>query len=150
MICPTCSHEATKVIDSRMSENGLSIRRRRACEKCEFRFTTFERMQTTNLMVEKRNGELEPYDREKLERSIMIACVKRPVSIKQVRDALTTLEETKWAKAKVVNSDQLGDDVMGMLKTLDPVAYIRFVSVYKRFTNMQTFRQEIEDVFSDE
>ena len=93
MHCPSCAHENSKVVDSRLTYGGSSIRRRRECEKCSFRFTTFERAQTSNLMVEKRDGTIEPYDREKLEKGILIACGKRPVSLENIHEHLSELEE---------------------------------------------------------
>ncbi len=147
MHCPSCEKNQTKVIDSRVTDGGLATRRRRECEACSFRFTTFERIQTTSLMVEKTNGTTEPYQREKLERSIMLACAKRPINIARVREQLTEIEETKWAKLKVIAAQQIGEDVMQMLKGIDPVAYIRFASVYKEFSNPEGFEQEIRKVF---
>ena len=91
MKCPSCSFENTKVVDSRISDGGTSIRRRRECEKCEFRFTTFERAQLHNLMVRKKDGTVEHYDREKLERAILVACGKRPISLEKVREKLSKL-----------------------------------------------------------
>lgn len=142
MKCPSCGFESTKVVDSRVSDGGISIRRRRECEKCEFRFTTFERLQTMHLMVKKKDGTTEAYDREKLEKGILIACGKRPISIDQLREKLTTLEE-QWGKEKVVASSQLGADVVETLKSIDEIAYIRFASVYKPFKDVETFKKEL-------
>ncbi len=148
MKCPSCGFEDTKVIDSRVSDTGSSIRRRRECEKCEFRFTTFERPQTTNLMVEKKDKTSEPYDREKLEEGILTACGKRPISIEQLRENLSALEE-KWGKEKVVASSKIGEDVMNMLKELDEIAYIRFASVYRQFKDVETFKQELGKILEN-
>lgn len=145
MKCPRCNFENTKVIDSRVSDGGLSIRRRRECDKCEFRFTTFERLQTVNLMVCKKDGTTEPYDRAKLEKGILIACGKRPISIEQLREKLTTLEE-KWGKEKVVASSKLGIDVVKTLKEIDEISYIRFASVYKQFKDVETFKKELSKI----
>ena len=140
MKCPSCDFEDSKVIDSRTSDGGSAIRRRRECPECSFRFTTFERMQTTNLMVEKKDGSVEPYDREKLERGILIACGKRPVSLEKIREKLSEFEE-KWAKEKTIKSQKIGEDIVSMLRDLDDVAFIRFASVYKEFKDVETFKQ---------
>lgn len=145
MKCPSCDCENTKVIDSRVSDGGLSIRRRRECEQCEFRFTTFERLQAVNLMVEKKDGTSEPYDRAKLEKGILIACAKRPISIEQLREKLTALEE-KWGKEKVIASTRLGSDIVETLKEIDEIAYIRFASVYKQFKDVETFKRELAKI----
>lgn len=149
MRCPSCGFENTKVVDSRVSDNGSAIRRRRECESCQFRFTTFERMQTTDLVVTKRDGTTEPYDRDKVERGILIACGKRPVSIEKIRERLTELEE-KWVKEKTVASERIGMDIVDMLREVDEIAFIRFASVYKRFKDVETFRQEFEQMLRGE
>jgi transcriptional repressor NrdR len=148
MKCPSCDFEDSKVIDSRTSDGGSAIRRRRECPECSFRFTTFERMQTTNLMVEKKDGSVEPYDREKLERGILIACGKRPVSLEKIREKLSEFEE-KWAKEKTIKSQKIGEDIVSMLRDLDDVAFIRFASVYKEFKDVETFKQEISNIFKE-
>ncbi|MDH3324635.1 MAG: transcriptional regulator NrdR [Candidatus Peregrinibacteria bacterium] len=146
MKCPNCGFESSKVIDSRVSDGGLAIRRRRECEKCEFRFTTFERSQMTSLLVEKRDGEIEPYDREKLERGILISCGKRPKTIAQVREKFFELEE-KWSAKKIVRSKQIGEDVLQMLREVDEIAFIRFASIYKKFTDAEMFMKEFKALF---
>ncbi len=144
MYCPSCNHENSKVIDSRVTDGGSSIRRRRECEKCEFRFTTFERAQTTNLMVEKRDGTLEPYDREKLEKGILTACAKRPISLEKIREKLSELED-RWGKGgSAVSATTIGEDISDMLRSLDEIAFIRFASVYKKFKDVETFKLEFE------
>ncbi len=148
MKCPSCGHEDTKVIDSRMTDGGSAIRRRRECPKCEFRFTTFEHSQTTNLMVEKKDGVAEPYDRDKLEKGILIACGKRPVSIARLRERISELEE-KWGREKLVSSKRIGEDVIEMLREIDEVAFIRFASVYKQFKDVETFKKEISKIFQE-
>jgi len=147
MHCPSCNNEQTKVIDSRLSDGGTSIRRRRECENCEFRFTTFERSQTMNLTVRKKDHTTEPYDREKLEKGILIACGKRPVSVESIREKLTELEE-KWGKDKnkVVESEQIGEDVVEMLRAIDDIAFIRFASVYKQFKDVESFKKELDKI----
>lgn len=146
MKCPSCTFEDSKVIDSRTSDGGGAIRRRRECPECGFRFTTFERMQTTNLMVEKKDGSAEAYDREKLERGILVACGKRPVSIAKIREKLSELEE-KWAGEKIISSQKIGEDIVELLRQLDDVAFIRFASVYKEFKDVETFKKEISNIF---
>ena len=146
MHCPTCQFESTKVIDSRLADHNTAIRRRRECESCSFRFTTFERSQLFNLMVQKKDGTTEPYDREKLEKGIMIACGKRPVSAEQIREKITELEE-KWGKAKTIESTRIGEDVVDMLADIDHVAFIRFASVYKEFKDVESLKMELDKIF---
>lgn len=136
----------SKVIDSRVTDNGRAIRRRRECEKTGDRFTTFERVQAANLMVQKRNGTTEPYDRDKLERGIFIACGKRSVSIDKLQESLSELEE-KWGRKQLVKTTQIGRDVLEMLRDIDEVAFIRFASVYQEFKDIETFKKQIEKNF---
>jgi len=144
MKCPACGDENSKVIDSRTTDEGRSIRRRRECEECAFRFTTFERSQSANLLVEKRDGTAEPYDREKLEKGILIACGKRPVSVAAMREQLSQLEE-KWGKEQIVRADRIGEDVIEMLLHIDHVAFIRFASVYREISDVDTFKKEFKN-----
>ena len=145
MQCPKCSNMDTRVIDSRTSEEGRTVRRRRECERCSYRFTTFERIETTGLIVVKNNQTREPFSREKLERSVWIACGKRPVTREQVDKMISKLEE-KWGGNREVTSQQLGKDLMAALKKLDHVAFIRFASVYQSFTDVQDFKKEITEL----
>ena len=145
MKCPSCDFENTKVIDSRVSENGTSIRRRRACERCDYRFTTFEKAQSSSIVVHKKDGSTQPYDREKLEKAILIACGKRNISLSKIREKLSELEE-KWAFKKEVYSTEIGEDVVEMLRTIDEIAFIRFASVYKQFKDIETFKKELEKI----
>jgi len=131
------------VIDSRVTENGRVIRRRRECEKCGERFTTFERAAVGNLMVQKRDGTIEAYDRTKLERGIWIACGKRPVKKDQIDELLNNLEEEWSANKKEVNSQTIGNDITDALKKIDHIAYIRFASVYKSFKDVDEFKEEL-------
>jgi transcriptional repressor NrdR len=147
MHCPKCKSEDTAVIDSRLSEEGRAVRRRRECPKCQYRFTTFERQEMTSLIVVKRDGTREPYTRQKLERGIWIACAKRPVTQQQVDTLLTTLEEDWAAQGGEVKSSQIGDDVMRALKKLDQVAYIRFASVHREFQDVEEFKEELGKLF---
>ncbi len=146
MRCLVCGHEQSKVVDSRITDGGTATRRRRECESCSFRFTTFERMQTTNLVVQKSNGASEPYDRDKLMRSLLIACGKREVPVDRIREKIYELEE-KWSRTGVVTSQQVGEDLLRMLRTIDEVAYIRFASVYRQFGDIQSFKKVLEKEF---
>jgi transcriptional repressor NrdR len=147
VFCPKCKSEDTAVIDSRLSDEGRSVRRRRECPKCHYRFTTFERQEMTSLIVVKRDGTREPYARQKLERGIWIACAKRPVTQEQVDKLLTSLEEEWAAQGGEVKSSQIGDDVMRALKKLDQVAYIRFASVHREFQDVEEFKEELGKLF---
>ena len=143
MRCPRCRSEDTDVIDSRLTEDGRSVRRRRECPKCDHRFTTFERQELSSLIVVKRDGTREPYSRAKLERGIWLACTKRPVSEEKIDVMLAKLEE-KWAANKgEVSSTTIGQDVMRALKRLDDVAYIRFASVHRQFKDVEEFKEEV-------
>jgi len=148
MHCPRCKHEDTGVIDSRLSEEGRAVRRRRECPKCDHRFTTFERQELSSLIVSKRDGTREPYSRTKLERGIWIACTKRPVTQKDIDRMLSELEE-KWGKNKAeVESTTIGSDVMRALAKLDKVAYIRFASVHREFKDVEEFKNELGKLFT--
>ncbi len=144
MLCPKCKSGETKVIDSRMADSGRTIRRRRECEKCEFRFTTFEKMEMSNFVVIKKDDTRESYNREKLERGIWTACGKRPVTKAQINALLSELEE-KWmgSKNKEIESQKMGQDVMKALKDIDEIAYIRFASVYRNFKDVEAMKAEI-------
>ena len=147
MFCPRCKCEDTSVIDSRLSEEGRAVRRRRECTKCSHRFTTFERQELSSLIVVKRDGTREPYSRSKLERGIWLACTKRPVSYRAIEDMLGKLEE-KWGANKAeVASSTIGKDVMTALAKIDKVAYIRFASVHREFKDVEEFKKEVGKLF---
>ncbi len=131
-------------MDSREALEGRSIRRRRECESCLYRFTTFEQVENTNFVVVKRDGSREPYDREKIERGIWKACEKRPVTQELVNQMMQKLEEAWRGHGKEVGSEIVGRDVMHALKMLDEVAYIRFASVYRQFKDVESFIQELK------
>lgn len=135
------------MIDSRVSDEGRSVRRRRECPKCEHRFTTFERQELTNLIVVKRDGTREPYMREKIQRGIWLACTKRPVTQEQVDNLLSRLEEKWAAEGEEVKSSEIGNDVMKELKKLDQVAYIRFASIHREFKDVEEFKEEVGKLF---
>ncbi len=140
MRCPFCAHENSQVKDSRPTEDGSSIRRRRQCEDCGARFTTFERVQLRELTVVKSENRREPFDRAKLERSIAIACRKRPVSVERMERLASSIQrQIETSGASEMPSARIGEMVMGGLKALDPVAYIRFASVYKDFREAKDF-----------
>ena len=141
MRCPFCTHEASQVKDSRPSEDGASIRRRRQCEACGARFTTFERVQLRDLIVVKKNGEREPIERAKLERSVAIACRKRDIPAERVERLITSIQRQLETRGDEVTTTQIGEAVMDGLKALDHVAYIRFASVYKDFSEPGDFAE---------
>jgi transcriptional repressor NrdR len=140
--CPFCSHENSQVKDSRPTEDGASIRRRRQCEECSARFTTFERVQLRDLTVVKAGNRREPFDRSKLERSIAIACRKRPVPPERLDRLVSSLQrQIETSGDSEIASTRIGELVMDGLKALDPVAYIRFASVYKDFREAKDFEE---------
>lgn len=143
MRCQKCKHDDTKVIDSRETNESKEIRRRRECEKCGYRFTTFERIETANFVVIKKDGSRESYDRDKVLRGIWKACEKRPVTQDQLDVMLSELEEKWGVVGKEVPSKTIGEDVMDMLKKIDEVAYIRFASVYRHFKDLESFKKEL-------
>jgi transcriptional repressor NrdR len=140
--CPFCSHENSQVKDSRPSEDGTSIRRRRQCEDCGARFTTFERVQLRELTVVKSGSRREPFERGKLERSIAIACRKRPVPQERIERLVSSIQrQVETSGESEIDSARIGGMVMDGLKALDPVAYIRFASVYKDFREARDFEE---------
>jgi transcriptional repressor NrdR len=141
MRCPFCAHEDSQVKDSRPSEDGAAIRRRRQCEECGARFTTFERVQLRELTVLKKNGEREPFDRDKLSRSISIACRKRDVPPERIDRLISSIQRQLETRGDEVTTNRIGEAVMEGLKTLDHVAYIRFASVYKDFSEPGDFAE---------
>lgn len=144
MNCPRCEHNDTSVLDSRETDGNKAVRRRRECNKCNHRFTTFERVETSKFLVVKKDGTRENYDRSKLEKGIWIACEKRKVTDEDVRKLINGLEE-KWASlGKEISSKIIGEDVMKVLKDLDEVAYIRFASVYRQFKDLDSFKKELQ------
>jgi transcriptional repressor NrdR len=142
MRCPYCSHDASQVKDSRPSEDGAAIRRRRQCEGCGARFTTFERIQLRELTVVKREDRREPFDREKLARSVQIACRKRPIEPVRIERLISGIQrQLETGGDSEVTAKQIGELVMDGLRGLDSVAYIRFASVYKEFSEASDFRE---------
>ena len=146
MRCPFCAHEDSQVKDSRPSEDGASIRRRRECAGCGARFTTFERVQLRDLTVLKKDGKREPFDRAKLERAIGHACRKRSIDSAKIEQMASGIQRRLETSGDEVTTDMIGQLVMFGLKSLDPVAYIRFASVYKDFTEAGDFADIAEAV----
>lgn len=144
MKCPICYHGDTKVVDSRVATDGLSIRRRRECLKCSFRFSTYEEMEILDLMIVKRDGRRESYNREKLISGLKKSCEKRPITQDRFKRLIHAVErDLQRLKKSEITSSQIGQTVMKNLKKLDTVAYIRYASVYESFKDAQEFRQEI-------
>ena len=141
MRCPFCAHEASQVKDSRPSEDGAAIRRRRQCEECGARFTTFERIQLRDLTVIKKDGKREPFDREKLARSVAIACRKRDIPAERLDRLISSIQRQLETRGDEVKASEIGEAVMDGLKALDHVAYIRFASVYKDFSEPGDFAE---------
>ncbi|MEZ5956125.1 MAG: transcriptional regulator NrdR [Hyphomonadaceae bacterium] len=145
MRCPFCQNEDTQVKDSRPTEDGAAIRRRRQCDKCSSRFTTFERVQLRDLVVLKRSGRRAPFDRDKLARSVAIALRKRPVNEEQVEKMLSDIvRRLESSGESEVTSGTIGEMVMAALRDLDSVGYVRYASVYKDFTEASDFADFIE------
>ena len=145
MKCPFCGHDETKVVDSRVSESQEAIRRRRECLKCEQRFTTYERVEEMPLMVIKKDGRREPFDRGKLLRGLTFATVKRDVSSQQLEELIDAVEADLHDSFRYeIHAKQLGDLVLQHLKALDRVAYVRFASVYKEFKDLDEFTRELK------
>jgi len=143
--CPFCSHLNSKVIDSRVSAVGDVIRRRRECEACARRFTSRERVEDVLPVVVKKDGAREPFEREKVLRGVRLACNKRPVAIAQIERFIDDLErELIDGEAKEVQSQEIGERVMRLLRELDEVAYVRFASVYRSFRDIDEFRSELD------
>lgn len=147
MRCPSCGYLESKVIDSRPSEDGSSIRRRRECLQCNTRFTTYEKLIDNPLIVIKNDGSSEAYNRNKLMRGLLIACAKRPITPDMIDSLVDDIEnELRSAPKNEVTSKELGDLVLVRLSKLDDVAYVRFASVYKDFQNIEEFYATLEEL----
>ncbi len=147
MKCPFCSSDDTKVIDSRPADDNTSIRRRRQCEACGKRFTTYEKLETMPLMVVKKDNTREAYDRAKIESGIFRSCHKRPISAEQIMKAVDDIENELFAIGdNEIQTSVIGEKVMDKLKDLDQVAYVRFASVYREFKDVNTFIEEIGEL----
>ena len=144
MKCPFCNNEDTRVIDSRPSEDNSAIRRRRQCDGCNKRFTTYEKIETIPLIVIKKDMTRETYDRSKIESGVFRSCHKRPVSVEEIGACVEDIENTIFNKGvKEISSSEIGEIVMERIKRLDQVAYVRFASVYREFKDVNTFVDEI-------
>ena len=150
MKCPYCDNPDTKVIDSRPTEEGHAIRRRRGCDKCNRRFTTYEKVEETILMVVKKDGRREAFDRSKMINGMIKACEKRPVSMAQMEDIVNDIEKTiSNSMQKEVESYDIGEMIMNRLKEVDEVAYVRFASVYRQFKDISTFMAELNKLLAE-
>ncbi|MDE6874597.1 MAG: transcriptional regulator NrdR [Lachnospiraceae bacterium] len=151
MKCPFCGKENTRVIDSRPAEDSNSIRRRRQCDACGKRFTTYEKVETIPLVVIKKDNNREPYDREKLMAGIMRSCHKRPISVDQITALVDEVENVIFnMEEKEIPSYKIGELLMERLKSLDQVAYVRFASVYREFKDVNTFMDELKKILDHE
>ena len=151
MQCPNCHHNSSRVVDSRPTDGGRAIRRRRECENCGFRFTTFERVEQTPLLVIKKNGTREEFNREKILKGLIRAAEKRPVTMEQMQSIVDSVENQLRAIGEnEVSSQAIGEFVMSKLADVDDVAYIRFASVYRQFKDMSVFMQELQDMMKKE
>ncbi len=145
MRCFYCGNLDSKVVDSRSTEDGAAIRRRRECLNCGKRFTTYEKIESVPIVVIKKDKSRQPYDREKLQRGILNACASRPVSMDTVDKLLDDVEATIHnSLEREVRSEKIGEMVMDRLRDIDEVSYVRFASVYKKFKDIETFREELE------
>ncbi|MBP7402446.1 MAG: transcriptional repressor NrdR [Clostridia bacterium] len=147
MRCPFCSHDEDRVIDSRPSEEGAAIRRRRECIACGNRFTTYEKVETLPLLVVKKDGTRQAFDRAKLYSGIMKACEKRPVTTEQLDSLVDSIEASAQNSLKrELSSREIGEMVMNGLKRIDEVAYVRFASVYRQFRDVSSFMKELNEI----
>ena len=145
MKCPSCSHTETKVVDSRLSGDGASIRRRRECLECQHRFTTYEYVEQVPLMVVKRDGRRQPFDRERIVSGLIKACEKRPISIEKIEELTLDIERGIQRKFdREIGTKDIGEMVMEKLAELDEVAYVRFASVYRQFKDVNQFMSELK------
>ncbi len=147
MKCPYCSNPDTRVVDSRPAEDGASIRRRRSCDLCGKRFTTYEKVETIPLIIIKKDNTREQYSRMKLENGVIRACYKRPVSAEKIEQMVDRIETSIFSlEEKEIPSSVIGEMVMDGLKDLDEVAYVRFASVYREFKDVNTFMDELKKI----
>ncbi len=151
MKCPTCQNNSTRVLDSRPVDDSRSIRRRRECEACGFRFTTFEKVEEIPLIVVKKEGTREEFNREKLLRGLIKACEKRPVALSQLEEITSEVEkELRSQGISEVKSEAIGEMVMDRLASVDEVAYVRFASVYRQFKDINVFIDELKELIKKE
>lgn len=151
MKCPSCQNSNTRVLDSRPVDDGRSIRRRRECERCSFRFTTFEKVEEIPLIVVKKEGTREEFSREKILRGLIKACEKRPVALKKLEDITAEVEkELRSQGVSEIDSEIIGEMVMERLAGVDDVAYVRFASVYRQFKDINVFIEELKELIKKE
>ena len=151
MKCPYCSYKEDKVVDSRATQEESAVRRRRECLRCGKRFTTYEYVEEVSMMVIKKDGRREPFDRKKILSGIIKACEKRPVGIEKMEEIVTQVERAVQKKSdREVSSSRIGELVMEKLKVIDDVAYVRFASVYRQFKDVGQFMLELKDILSKE
>ena len=149
MKCPFCSHDDTRVVDSRLGKEGNNIRRRRECIDCERRFTTYERVEETLPLVIKKDGLREAFDRQKIISGIQRACEKRPVSISTIEKVVDQMElSLQESGEKEIDASRIGEAVMSALQSIDEVAYVRFASVYRQFRDINEFMSELKDILA--
>ncbi len=147
MRCPYCHHLDSKVVDSRPTEEGASIRRRRECISCGRRFTTYEQIEVTPMTVKKKSGGIDVFDRNKILKGLIKSCEKRPVSLESMEAVVDDIEATLQSKmVKQITSEEIGEMILERLKDLDEVAYVRFASVYRRFQDIDSFLKELEEL----
>ena len=150
MKCPYCWYQESKVVDSRHSEDGQSIRRRRECLSCQKRFTTYETVESLPVVVVKKDNSREPFDRNKILRGMVRACEKRPVSMADIEAAVTEIEQIEQnSLAREVSTGKIGELVMERIKPLDEVAYVRFASVYRQFKDINSFMHELTKILEE-
>ncbi len=150
MKCVFCGHPESKVVDSRPTDEGSSIRRRRECLSCKKRFTTYEKIDSLPLLIVKKNGERVPYDSDKIKMGIIKACEKRPVPMQKIEELVSNVEKAIFNSLRQeISSKEIGGFVMRGLKELDDVAYVRFASVYKEFKDVDTFMQELQRLLEE-
>lgn len=150
MKCPFCDHPESKVIDSRESKNGLSIRRRRECLSCKKRFTTYERIEEISYMVIKKDGKRQPFESQKLLKGLLKACEKRPVPLQKLEEIVEEIEsKLQGGPEKEMKASKIGQFVMKRLKALDKVAYVRFASVHREFKDVLEFKEELESILRE-
>ncbi|WP_090239188.1 transcriptional regulator NrdR [Lentibacillus halodurans] len=151
MRCSNCQNKSTRVLDSRPIEEGRSIRRRRECERCGFRFTTFERIEEVPLIIVKKDGTRQEYSREKLIRGLIKACEKRPVPLEKIEEiAIDVEKELRNTGVSEIESNEVGEMVMERLSEIDEVAYVRFASVYRQFKDISVFLDELKDLIKSD
>ncbi|MEN8701259.1 transcriptional regulator NrdR [Bacillus infantis] len=151
MKCPSCQNNNTRVLDSRPVDDGRSIRRRRECEKCSYRFTTFEKVEEIPLIVVKKEGTREEFSRDKILRGLIRACEKRPVALRELEEVTSEVEkELRSQGVSEIKSEFIGEMVMDRLAKIDEVAYVRFASVYRQFKDINVFIDELKELIKKE